>query len=183
LFRVLVFSWLIVRDSSEFQSQGQLRLPRRPRIRDLAVAPAAQVRVRVREVDVVERVEQIRADLDARAALDPQILARRQFPRIAARPLNRADAGVAAAVVGRRPERRGVEPAIRSALGGRETDLAAGVVRAPVADQRVACRRQVLPRLPQDLIAELPAAERLPEDVAPLAHPPPPPPPPVPPHF
>src|SRR5439155_3355053 len=48
------------RTHSELQLQAELHLARRTRVGDLSVAAAAQIGVRVREVDAVQRVEHIR---------------------------------------------------------------------------------------------------------------------------
>ena len=86
-------------------------------------------------------------------------------PLVPVRPLNHPDRGVAAAVVRRGRERRGVEPPLLVALV--EVDVAADVVRAAAAHQRVAGRRQILARLPADLAADLPAAQHGSDEVAP----------------
>src|SRR2546428_5087049 len=93
------------RTHSELQLQAELHLTRWLRVGDLAVAAAAQIGVRVREVDTVQGVEHIRPQPDPRALLNPEIFSERDIPRLEVRSLNRADLRVAAARVGRRDER------------------------------------------------------------------------------
>src|SRR5688500_17978231 len=103
---------------SPVDSDAKLDLARRPRARDLAESAPRVARrpnpetlcIDVQELGVVERVDQVRPDLETRRATEAQVLRHGDVPLVTAGQTEWRDRRLAILTCRRRYERRWAEP-------------------------------------------------------------------------